>query len=177
MQPYISNAQKHQVGVLEDLDLKCFDLCWDKLAWGDALNELQIRIVRTPSGRNIGFWAANLTVPTNTKEDFPKVTVLKIGVIPEFRRLGVSRAILRDIRSFARNIGTETLIDAHVAESLLDPLWEDCYIAVWLNKSGFTLSEPVMADAPHSLYGVDFQHAYHFQLKQQPVHTSSYANI
>jgi GNAT superfamily N-acetyltransferase len=161
------NANTGHSGQLEFVDRLCFDLNWTSEAWKTQVKEMTTRFCRIGhGGLTLGFWCGRLDVPEN-KDDFPTLYIVKLGVHPSWRNKGLSRAIIRDIRTFARNVGPDTKIKAQVCESLLNPKWRDCYIGGWLDAVEFRPVEPFLVDCNHSLYGIDFDHAFVFELAEQ----------
>lgn len=149
---------------LETLDRQCFDLNWDMNTWAEATQNCQIRIGQANYRDDLIFWCGQLIRPEALDDD-PYVQVVKLGVHPKCRYLGHSRKAVRDIWSYADSCGMATKVKFEVCECLLDPNWPDCFIGPWLLKMGFEMAYPVMIPAPHSLYGVDFQHAVRYELR------------
>jgi hypothetical protein len=152
---------------LEQMDLVCFDLNWDRDTWGEVVKSHQVRVAKLDYHKPVAFWVAGLK-QSELLDDASHVNVIKLGVMPCARGIGLSYNALRDVWQYAGTHGRGTTVGVEVCEYLLDPNWPDSFIGHWLPKVGFRLFDPVLIDCPHSLYGVDFQHAVRYRLHTVP---------
>lgn len=159
-------ANSASASQLERMDIQCFDMPWDGATWGELTKDYHVRVATTQDSTRIAFWIGMLEVNKDA-EQYSKLNVLKLGVVPDARNVGVSYAVLRDIKAFADSVGRSTQIRLQVPECLLYPNWQDCFIGGWLKKMNFKTAEPLMTDYDHSLYGVNFHHSYNFELDRE----------
>lgn len=164
-----SMVNKMDLGKLEQADIMCFDQCWTKDQWEEIIKTNMVKLVYSSFGL-VGFWCARVTEPDNP-DALHNVEIVKIGVMPRHRSQGISRAILRDIRGWLQTDFLDSAsfkVTMLVPDCLLEPTWSS-FIAGWLKATGFVPSkEKMLVEYPHSLYGINFQHAVRFTFPRLP---------
>lgn len=160
-----SNAMSISAGPLAKMDLLCFDFAWEEAYWREVVKVGVVRIGRDNLRREVCFWAGDIAFNENNPEAIPRLEVIKLGVLPSKRRKGLSKEILRDIRTSAQSISNEAEITMDVPEYMLYPPWEDCFIGHWLSNVGFSLDVThARKSVPHQLYGKSFDHSFCYRL-------------
>ncbi len=145
------NATDLDPSLLEDLDIKIFDNCWDKDTWAAVINSHKVRLISSGMGA-VGFWAARVYPPA-VQDARTRVELVKIGLLKKFRGKGHSKAMLRDIRGWlASEFGGPNHVEAVaiVPEMLLQPDW-DSFAGHWLHNMGFKPSERLFDRLPPQL--------------------------
>jgi hypothetical protein len=164
-----STASRMDLGKLEQADVMCFDDCWTKDQWEEIVKANMVRLVYSSFGL-VGFWCARVSEPDNP-DAVHDVEIIKIGVMPKHRGQGLSRAILRDIRSWLQTDfvdSSEFKVTMLVPDCLLLPSWPS-FIGKWLGHVGFKANkENMLVEFPHAFYGVKFQHAVRFDFPRLP---------
>ena len=148
---------------LAKVDRHCFDIAWEPTIWSEVIDGTHVRVGILNGIKKAVYYVGQYFPPEDGNRGF--VQIVKLGVDPKLRNKGLSRAALADVRQWAWVNGVETKIFMDVPECLLYPGW-DTFIGGWLDKVGFKpYTEDFRRDAPHSLYGLDFQHSYRFELQ------------
>lgn len=121
-------------------DIKCFPFPWDAEDWEEvvAMKGFDVRYY-LKEGDRAGLWVGR-TPSVYEERQTPSskgcYQLVKLGVVPRFRRNHFTDQMLDDVFHVARNLG-RTQIRASIPEYYLDPLDPHQHIADWLDKVGF----------------------------------------
>jgi ribosomal protein S18 acetylase RimI-like enzyme len=122
----IRDVKKEDFSHLYDCDIKCFDYVWSDDEWEFAATNYAIKVGHW-YGTPVGFAVFMLG-------EKQAVTVIKVGVKPNFRKRGIGRNLFNEAFRFAVSMGAAEL-NCIVPETLCLPDEPQC-ILPWLKKMG-----------------------------------------
>jgi len=130
----VSHAEWKDHHLLHDIDLKCFSDVWPKTYWLYWFDQTTVVFMAKLAKNTVGFAACAMM------ED--GIVIEKLGVKPDFRRLGVSRSLIGAVFHQAQTRVPPVSIHMAVPEPWLYP-GPNC-IADWVPKVGFKANTPFL---------------------------------
>ncbi len=132
----VMRAEWEDQDILYDIDLKCFDDVWAKEYWLHWFQDFKIIFLAYVGGVPVGLVAC--------EHSNQGILIEKIGVKPQYRRLGVSHNLLLAVHLQALNYDNQIPVHLTVPEPWLYPGPDN--ISDWVKRVGFTATTPLLPD-------------------------------